>query len=656
MYKLLLGLLLFILPSFLVYGQDSLLTKYLAIKNEADRASQLAQYAQSLEESNPKQALKILEIALPLSQKIRASEAEAISLRTMGRINFTMGNYLKARSEYDSSLQLYKKTKDSFSIASVELGMGTTYDVEGKSDSAMYYYMSSMEILERSGKNSLKLDRVYHNLGNLYSSHLDNHDMSIVYFKKSEQMARAVKDTFGLIASLNGLLKEYLKKGDVAGSYKTSLEALHLAKLEKNNLMTGWAYDYYSKVMREKNELVTAVQASDSAIKYALLAEDAQGYLIACMDKARAYKIQGNNEKAIEVLEKTLVKCKEEGDMLRLEEINTELAPAYYAVGKYKQAYDAYDASTKYKDSTTSEENRNIIASLDMKYQSSKKEKELSQKQLQIANKDLQLQKSRMMNYGALGGLVIALLVIGLLYINYRNRKRGHLRELRALQQEREIQLLQALMNGEEKERSRIAKDLHDGVAGMLAAVKMHFSSLAVQDRAISDAREYKQGIQLLNEASTEIRKTSHNLMPEVLIVHGLDEALRRYCNNISNDKVLSVQYDFWGDTCRYKSSFELSVYRIVQELLNNIIKHSRASSAIVQMSHQNNILSITIEDNGIGFRQDNQDGMGVQSLKSRVRAMNGRIELESENGGGVSAYLEFETAGLVEAEKEVTV
>ena len=224
---------------------------------------------------------------------------------------------------------------------------------------------------------------------------------------------------------------------------------------------------------------------------------------------------------------------------------------------------------------------------------------------------------------------------------------------MESMQQEKEIQLLQAVMQGEEKERSRIAKDLHDGVAGMLAAVKMHFKSIAMHVGGVLKTEGYQQGIQLLDEASQEVRKTSHNLMPEVLLQHGLDEAVRRYCNNVTNSSKLMVQYYPIGEIGRFIDSFELSVYRIVQELLNNIVKHSKASEAIVQITHQSGLLSITIEDNGIGLPKEGQqkDGIGLKSLQSRVKAMNGKIEFDSTSGQGLNAYLEFETIGLVKEE-----
>ena len=202
-------------------------------------------------------------------------------------------------------------------------------------------------------------------------------------------------------------------------------------------------------------------------------------------------------------------------------------------------------------------------------------------------------------------------------------------------------------MKAVEKELRGIAKHLHDGVAGMLAATKMQFNSLSAQYPVLTEAGTFKKSVQLLDDAFSEVRKTSHNLMPEVLTQCGLDEALRRYCSNINNSKTLVVQYDSLGAIGRYMDRFELSVYRIVQELLANIIKHSKATEALVQISQQHNLLSITIEDNGMGFDDKKKDGMGLQGLYSRVRAMNGKFQVEVETGGGVCAYLEFDISRL---------
>jgi signal transduction histidine kinase len=206
----------------------------------------------------------------------------------------------------------------------------------------------------------------------------------------------------------------------------------------------------------------------------------------------------------------------------------------------------------------------------------------------------------------------------------------------------KEMQLLEALVEGEEKERSRIARDLHDEVLGMIAAAKMQFSALIEKKPDLYELKEYIQGMELLQAGALQVRKTSHNLMPEILLENGLDEAISRYCRNISNDK-LNMEYFSVGNIERFSPNFELSLYRIVQELINNIVRHSSANSALVQLSRHTNILSLTIEDNGKGFKTtDQMNGTGLQSVKKRVEAMNGQMEIISEPGKGTSVYLEF--------------
>ncbi|WP_315814722.1 sensor histidine kinase [Paraflavitalea speifideaquila] len=319
-----------------------------------------------------------------------------------------------------------------------------------------------------------------------------------------------------------------------------------------------------------------------------------------------------------------------------------KLAQAQYTAGTYRRAYDYLAQSGKYKDSTRSRQNQETIQKLEIQYQTAQKEKAL-------ATQELTLHKTRQQVVISIACLIVVLMAATLLYLHARNKRKLHQQQLTKLQQEKKIQLLQALMQGEEKERSRIAKDLHDGVAGMLAAIKMNFVASAPIHESTQKEINYKQGIYLLNEAAGELRKISHNLMPELLLHHGLDEAIRRYCVNISLAGKLDIQYNFWGTPGRYRDGFELSVYRIVQELLNNIVKHSKATQAIVQMSLPNSTLFITIEDNGIGFNKDNlhRDGLGLHSLTSRVQAINGKLELNTSIGNGVSAYLEFDTGGL---------
>lgn len=211
----------------------------------------------------------------------------------------------------------------------------------------------------------------------------------------------------------------------------------------------------------------------------------------------------------------------------------------------------------------------------------------------------------------------------------------------------KEIKLLEGLREGEEKERGRIARDLHDEISSMIVAAKMHIGILTKTIPHIADNHAYQKGLNLLDEAASQIRRTSHNLMPEILLENGLHKALNWYCSSISNSH-LKLQYISLGSATRYSPTFELSLYRIVQELINNIIRHARATEAIIQISYLSNSLMLTIEDNGIGFNKMSQaKGTGLSSITKRAAVMNGVIEIQSTPGKGTSIYLQFQTEGL---------
>jgi signal transduction histidine kinase len=509
-------------------------------------------------------------------------------------------------------------------------------------------YISAIKVME-DNQFRPELSRAYLNLGIMYDN-IEEHAKCINYVKQAMVISREINDTFLLNRELAEMSAAYRQMGDFKQAYAYASEALHLSKAKGTDFsMLSTAYDTYSNACVDLKRYAEGIAAGKQAVKYAKAIGQNQLYISAAMGLAGAYHENGNYREAIAILEPALKQCQEVDNVMFLREIYRFLAEGNYALGNYRQAYQHFENYKRFQDTLANEENRKAIAEFEIKYQTAQKEKALSEKQLQITQKNLQLQRNRQYTFISIAATLVAILMASLIYLNYRNKRKIYARRLKEMRQEKELQVLQALMQGEEKERSRISKDLHDGVAGMLAAVKMHVNSLALQNNPLAEQPGYRQAVSLLDEAAYEVRKTAHNLMPETLVQHGLDEALRRYCQNISNEKMLVVQYDSWGDIKRYKDSFELSVYRIVQELLNNIMKHSHADRAIVQVSQRDTILSTTIEDNGVGFNRNEikSDGMGLRSLQSRVQAINGKLEVEAEVGSGVSAYLEFETSGL---------
>jgi signal transduction histidine kinase len=637
--------LLFLLGTIGSKAQDTALLRLRNMADDTVKVNSFISYGRTYSRTEPEKAITIYNEAFAIAQKIKDENGVARAMLGLGFVNLSTGKYEAAIQQYETATHIFKKLRNIKEMCNAQLDLSACFTATGQRDSAFYHCMSALKVLEIQ-PYIRERTRAYLNLGTLYNN-LKSYDNAITYQNKALALALPAKDTPMILNTYSALSLSYENKEDKQQAYDMVRNALQYLTPNSNKFAACRTYDQYAFACVGVGKYDAAIDAAQKSISLAEEVNDINHYGSATITLAKAYTGKNDPKKAIAILNELAQSSKEAHNSVK-EDSYEILANAYYKTGDYQNAAEVYGKLVPLKDSSFKSETNEMIAEQEVSYQTAQKEKQLSENKLQLAQKNLQLQKNRYYMYYTLAALLVALLIVAILFIRSRHKKRMHVQELKSIHQQKELQLLQALMQGEEKERSRIAKDLHDGVAGMLAAVKMHFSSIPGADDMIQ-SEGYRQGMQLLNDATQEIRKTSHNLMPEVLLQHGLDEALRRYCNNVNNSKVLQIQYDSWGAIERFTGSFELSVYRIVQELVNNIIKHSKATQAIVQLSQQDDLLSISIEDNGVGFsnNEHGKDGMGLRSLQSRIKAMNGKMEVESSQQSGVSAYLEFEIADL---------
>ncbi|RYZ26078.1 MAG: hypothetical protein EOO10_16545 [Chitinophagaceae bacterium] len=593
------------------YSQEKSIEELMALPNDTAKVSKLSVHYDGIKRKEPQKARELANAILDLSKKLQYPKGIAMGYADLGFLDAIAGENRRAIGYYTEAINYYKKANDNSGLAVCFSTMANAYSGLGKSDSSTIYRMAAISLLEKmkaspsfSKKDTRMLSLQYYNTAVDYANVLKNDDKALSYYKKSEEMARQCNDTTMIVTALNGVTRRLASKERFADALVQALEALRFAKASGDPFLLSQAYHGYATVLDVSGKFVEAVEPAQLAIRYAEQTGDFSRFMVSATTYSHILQQKGDYKTLKAFLEKVLDNRGKKDNIEFLADMYGFLGDANYKLGNYKQAYDQLYQKLVFNDSILKVENNRIMADMEFRYQTAQKEKALSQNQLELAQKNLQLQKNREYIYYTLAALLVALLVAALFYIRYRNKKRIHQKEIQSLQQQKEIQLLQALMQGE--------------------------------------------ALQILNEATVEVRKTSHNLMPEVLLQHGLDKALRRYCNNISSAS-LQVHYYFIGEEQRYVGSFELSVYRIVQELLNNIFKHSRATEASVQLSVQETMLSISIEDNGIGFaKQPAQNGgMGLDSLKHRIHALNGNIEVNAETGGGVNAYLEFDTTDL---------
>ncbi|MEE9439129.1 MAG: sensor histidine kinase [Saprospiraceae bacterium] len=187
------------------------------------------------------------------------------------------------------------------------------------------------------------------------------------------------------------------------------------------------------------------------------------------------------------------------------------------------------------------------------------------------------------------------------------------------------------MLEGQESERNRIAKDLHDGLGGLLSSVKAHFGMIQSEIHKIESLNIYDKAQTMMDNACDEVRRISHNLMPPLLESQGLVVAVSNMMTNYEASHDVTCKLDIRNMDERLPETIEIFAYRICQELLNNISKHASASHIEISMYGLHDCVQIIMEDDGKGFLMDEiNDGLGLVSIKSRIEYLNGEIEIDS--------------------------
>ena len=320
--------------------------------------------------------------------------------------------------------------------------------------------------------------------------------------------------------------------------------------------------------------------------------------------------------------------------------------------GDYKSALKYAELNKKYADSATNEVSQQTSLSLEARYETKKKEIEIAD--LRIKNTEKELQAVKRNQFILIAGTSAAgiILLLGFLYYNSNNKKIIAQKEqglqkvhIQFLEGQQQVISLQSMVNGQEAERTRIAKDLHDGLGGLFSTIKMYFNTLKHDEPVLQNHDLFSKSYALIDTASVEVRRIAHNMMPETLVKLGLIHAVQDLCSNVSAGKVLMVTLQSYGMEHRFSPSVEIMLYRIIQELINNIIKHAKATEAIVQFNRTEERLSVTVEDNGCGFKlhdANNKNHIGLETIKSRINYLNGNMSIDSQQGIGTTIMMEF--------------
>jgi signal transduction histidine kinase len=239
------------------------------------------------------------------------------------------------------------------------------------------------------------------------------------------------------------------------------------------------------------------------------------------------------------------------------------------------------------------------------------------------------------------GGVLLLIIATSLLLWRLAvQKKRISEQQVKQLQQDKQLIATQSILDGEVQERTRLASDLHDGLGSMLTGIKLN---LELMKKAVSfneeEEKYFNNAMKILNDSITDMRRVAHHLMPNTLSQYGLKAALKDFCEHFS-----IIDFEWFGKPDRIQDrKKEVMIYYIIHELVNNALKHSGATKIMVNVMHDDDYIAITVCDNGCGFNKDTQfQGMGLQNIRERISAYNGRYEMVTKIGEGTEVNIEW--------------
>ncbi|WP_299834569.1 tetratricopeptide repeat-containing sensor histidine kinase [uncultured Tenacibaculum sp.] len=394
----------------------------------------------------------------------------------------------------------------------------------------------------------------------------------------------------------------YIFERDLKKAEESFINSIELNKIVKNNISIALAYNNLASVYGMKKDFEKAKELYKSGLDY--LKEE-------------------NSLKAVE----------------RKEMLLDNYAWALYNLKDYR-AYEFVNESFGIRDSLKGEEYKMQLKKIKAKNDVDKVQQEADEQQSK--------QEQKTWIVGATGVLIsILLLYLANLYkLRQRNLSlklsQNELRQQRRLERlnsQAQVKILNATLDGKETERKQIAEILHDNVSALLSSANMHLEATQKQ-YGDNIPEELQKTQQIITEASEKIRDLSHNLVSSILLKFGLEYATKDAAKKYSNSEIKISTAIL--NVYRYSQDFEIKVFNIIQELINNILKHSKAKNAYIMLEEESEMINLIVKDDGVGFDDQSEEdaGIGLNQIKARINMMNGNFLIESSKGNGTKVIV----------------
>lgn len=567
--------------------------------------------------------------SLKLAQESEHDSLLAEAYMIQGFAHFVAGENEKAFVGYQTAADLHHERGDLQREASALSNLAATYNQVGRLEKALEVTLLALDRLSK-GENQERYGLVLGNAGMLFQQ-LRQIEEAKAYVKKGKKVLAEVGST-RFLGNISNMLGALLADQDsLQLAKKNYFEALALYQLEDDPLNRSSLYNNLGYLYQAEENLDSAMYFYQQAYDLSVELNNAAKKLKNAASIAEMHMYSGQLAQAEKWMNIAQPLVDQTTERAALSSYYETLSFFQGMAGEFFESFKSAKLSGRYRDSLMNEERERAVAELEIKFETEKHERELAEATLQLQLQDQERERL------ILGGLILFVVIaVGIVLWVYKARleKREAIHQERLRQQEIR---LEATIETQEEERSRLARDLHDGIGQLLSATRLNFGAFEGEIKN----ENFQKALNMLDEACREVREVAHVIMPRSLEVEGLPAAIQEMLEKSLGNTPLNFHFETVGQLERLNKKLEVNIYRIVQELIQNILKHSNATEVMLQLIRRPDKLLLIVEDNGAGLKKTTKsDGIGMVNIQTRTNAIHGHFNIENGPDSGTIATL----------------
>lgn len=558
------------------------------------------------------------------SQSLNNKKMEMTSIYNNSSISRQRGDLVKGKKQAKTFLSYAISSNDSIEISKANYQLGSINVYLDEKEAAILNFLEALNYLDKN-KNESQKAKILNGIAIIYSQ-TSQYEKSKEYNRKVIDVALKLKDSSLLAISYNGRGITLKNQDSIKKALYYFKKSLNIAEKTNNTRVMGYQYRNIGIIHSIKKDYKQAEPFLEKALMIRRQMKDKSTIGGSLSDLANVYIETDRLDRAEKYLNEAIAIFKNNKTISNENTMYYYLSTLEAKRGNAEKALEFSDRYYTTRDSLQNIDLQEKINDIDIKYQTEKKDKTILENELKLEKSQAKTQTMTI--------LIISLLLASiLLWFIFQQRQKRIQQQLVTIQKEQEVRTLESLIIGEEKERLRIAKELHDGVNGDLSAIKFKLSSLLKMNNEIIN-----QAVTMIDNSCQQVRAISHNLVPPSLKNFSLFEAVSNYCENMDSIHEPEIRFQSIGDPINLNKKIEINIFRIIQELVTNAVKHAEAKTIDIQISNSNDVLLVTVEDDGKGYTShdlnDDVMGIGLNNLKSRVEYLNSKLDIVSNSQG----------------------